>query len=167
MFNVDFNNIVELLLPPFLRKTKIIAWLKALVKPLIDLYTTFMAYRQSVIYLLSFTGQVIYLEKLLNDTYNNGTSGIIIVDGNTLDFPYLFNKSEGVVDIYLYNLSENEDPFYLYNKSEFGTQIDFIVKVPALLYSQLQLNNNQGLNNMTALITKYKLAGKRFIIQSL
>lgn len=166
MFNVDFNIIIQLLLPPFLRKSKNIEWLKALVKPLIDVYTIFTTYRSSTIYSLSFTGQVIYLEKLLNDTYNSGLTGIYIKDDNLMSVPFIFNKSEGVVNVYLYNFSESATPFYLYNQSAFISQNDFIVMVPAVIYSTLQQNNNQGLNNMTALIKLYKLAGKRFTIQS-
>lgn len=166
MFNVDFNNIITLLLPPFLRKSKNIAWLKSLVKPLIDLYTLFMAYRVTTVYSLSFTGQVIYLEKLLNDSYNAGLTGIYIADGSGIARIYFSHKSEGFPKQYLYHKSENQTPLYLYHKSEYNSQNDFIIMVPLSLYTQLQLNNDQGLNNMKSLVNLYKLAGKRYTINS-
>jgi len=166
MFNIDFNNIIQLLLPPFLRKIKIIEWLKALVKPLIDLYAIFFQYRTDTLYSLSFTGQVIYLEKLLNDTYNNGSPGIYITDGSFILKTYLYHKSEGGAKTYLFHKSENAAKTYLFHKSEYTITYDFVVMVPAAIYSILQQNNNQGLNKMKALINLYKIAGKRYTIQS-
>ena len=166
MFNVDFNNIVQFFLPPHKRKLKRIEWLKALVKPIIELYNIFMIYRTNTIYSLSFTGQVIYLKKLLNDTYNNGSTGIYITDGTFMLKTYLFHKSEGGAKTYFFNKSENAAKTYLFHKSEYAVTYDFVVMVPSAIYSILQQDNNQGLNNMTALINKYKIAAKRYTIQS-
>ena len=166
MFDVDFNIGVELWLPPAKRMVKRIAWLKALVKPVINLYSDFMVYQSATIYSLSFTSQTIYLEKLLNDTFNASLTGIYIIDGIVINKTYLFHKNEGGPRQYLFHKSEHQSPIYLFHKSEFNVTVDFIIMVPATVYSQLQNNNNQGLNSMTALVNKYKLAGKRFTINS-
>ena len=153
-------------MPPFLRQLKIIAWLNTLIKPLVDVYNNFIAYRQNTIYSLSFTGQIIYLEKLLNDTYNNGLAGIYIQDGLLITKTYIWHKAEGCPKTYLFHKAEAAAKTYLWHKSEANSMYDFIIMVPSAIYVTLTQNNNQGINNMIALVNKYKLAGKRFTINS-
>lgn len=51
------------LIPPILRKETHVSWLNVLLIPLYTLY-------EDILYKMQHTGQVIYLEKVLNDTYN-------------------------------------------------------------------------------------------------
>jgi len=168
MFNIDFHNIVDENIPSKTGMPKPIfkAWLYTLIQPVVELYYTFKAYRQNTLYRLSFTGQVIYLEKLLNDIFNNGAAGIYIQDGLLITKTFLFHKAEGCPKTYLFHKSEHGDKTYLFHKAEFNSLYEFIIKVPNTVYAQLLLNNNQGLNNMKALVNLYKLAGKRFTIKS-
>jgi hypothetical protein len=51
------------LIPPILRKKTHVDWLDVLLTPLHTIY-------EEILYKMQHTGQVIYLEKVLNDTYN-------------------------------------------------------------------------------------------------
>lgn len=161
MFSVNFKNIVNQNLPPKTGTdtplTK--AWLYSLIQPLIELYAIFSSYRIQALYTLSFTGQVIYLEKLLNDTFNNGGTEIFIEDGSLKIAPFLFNTAEDAEPFFVYNTAETDEPnTYLYNTAEYTGNLDFIVKVPvALVFDE---------NQMKSLINKYKLAGKNYTIQT-
>ena len=161
MFSVNFKNIINQNLPPKtgddVQITK--SWLYSLIQPIIELYAIFSSYRIQALYTLSFTGQVIYLEKLLNDTFNNGGTEIFIEDGILKIAPFLFNTAEDADPFYVFNTAEtNEENLYLYNTAEYTGNLDFIVKVPtALVFDE---------NQMKSLINKYKLAGKNYTIQT-
>lgn len=161
MFSVNFKNIIDQNLPPKTGTDTPItkAWLYSLIQPIIELYAIFSSYRIQAIYMLSFTGQVIYLEKLLNDTFNNGGTEIFIEDGILKIAPFLFNTAEDADPFYVFNTAEtNEENLYLYNTAEYTGNLDFIVKVPtALVFDE---------NQMKSLINKYKLAGKNYTIQT-
>lgn len=161
MFSVNFKNIVNQNLPPKTGADVPItkSWLYSLIQPLIELYAIFSSYRIQALYTLSFTGQVIYLEKLLNDTFNNGGTEIFIEDGILKIAPFLFNTAEDADPFYVFNTAEtNEANLYLYNTAEYTGNLDFIVKVPtALVFDE---------NQMKSLINKYKLAGKNYTIQT-
>jgi hypothetical protein len=110
---------------------------------------------------LQFTGQVIYLEKLLNVTYNS--TAIYIDDVANIAYLYIANKDEGC-PLYISNESENNAPVYIANKSEYLTDYHFKVKIPLTLYNSLGVS---GLDKMKALINNYRIAGKKFIIESI
>ena len=57
---IDFKRLVQLLLPTFLRKPQQTAFLNATIAPLETLYSETM-------YKMQHNGQVIYLEKVLNE----------------------------------------------------------------------------------------------------
>lgn len=102
MFDIDFRYIVTILLPTRLRLPKTIAWLRVIVSYLKVIYTEFKIYRSKKLYEINFTGQVIYLEKKLQDTFN--CPDIYISDG-LLTLPlFLTNKEEGRSPVYFGNL---------------------------------------------------------------
>ena len=160
MFNIDFYHITRIILPYFLRKPKQLAWLKSLIKATINVYNDFIAYRGGTIDKLAYNSQIIYLEKLLNDKYNEGKVGIYIDNIADNRYTYLYNKSEYMTPIYLYNKSENQTPIYIKNNIEYLNMYDFIVMIPLAVYDTVDLNELKGW------VSFYKLAGKRFTIKS-
>lgn len=149
-FNIDYNTLVRWLLPVPLRKRLILAWLQALVWPVVLLYQAHRRYREANLYRLSISPQVCYLEKLLNDRYDRTDRRIYIDDA--IDRPPL----------YLFQDAENK-PVYLgsrplYRENEFGLNLDdFVVYVPVIVIFEF--------NEMRSLIDLYKLAGTRYSIQ--
>lgn len=167
MFNLDFAYIIECLLPPFLRGPKMLAWLISLTKPIETLYNTFQAFRSSSLDKVSYNSQIIYLEKLLNDRFNPSmVAPIYIADVANISYTYVANKAEGYDPIYIGNKAEAGTPLYIGNRSEYQGQYEFKVMVPAAVYADLLADNEALLNTMKALINFYKLAGKRYLIQS-
>jgi hypothetical protein len=164
MFNIDLNWVIQALLPPFLRKDAMVAWLTSLVSQSQYLWAKFDLFRESMLDRVSFTSQVVYLEKLLNDKFNSYPDPIFISDVVNEDFVYLSNQAEEFEPIYIATASEDIE-LYIGNYSEYAGQFDFMVNVPTLLYSELTANNNALFNEMKAQINYYRLAGKRYLIQ--
>jgi hypothetical protein len=160
MFNPNIDTITELLLPVALRRPQTKAWLKALLKPLKQLLNTFQNYRLAAYQTLTHTGQVMYLEHLLNMIYfpTHTQNNRINITDSTDPRPddYLHNTSEGQQSFYFYNKLEGETPEYLFNKTEFLFNNDFIVNVPNFIsIVEAQVKHT---------IDRYRQAGKRYSI---
>jgi hypothetical protein len=148
------------LIPKFARTQTVKDWVQALLNGLQGTNEAFTDYVNETFYLTSFTGQVVYLEHILNDRFDAALRRIYIEDGNLLPLPpYLYNKIEQR-PLDLHNKSEaSPHKIYLYNKQEYLTSLDFIVFVPtAILTTELELR-------IKAIVKRYKLAGKRFAVQ--
>lgn len=82
MFNADWYQFILQNVPPPLRKSRRIAWLQVLIAPVAKAMDSMRAFRQIKLYELNHTGQVIYLEKVLNDAFDNQQRRIYITDGD-------------------------------------------------------------------------------------
>lgn len=102
MFNIDFDNLITFLLPGSWRKPKFIAWLKLIISQIKAIYDEFYAFRIQMLYIINFTGQIIYLEKKLNDTFD--CEGIYIENLQYSKKIFLFNKGENFLPVYTGNL---------------------------------------------------------------
>ncbi|CAM1365870.1 hypothetical protein [Tenacibaculum xiamenense] len=60
---INWDKILLWMIPPIFRKQKLILWLKANLSPLVSLYN-------SNLYKVQHSGQVVYLEKMLNEQFN-------------------------------------------------------------------------------------------------
>lgn len=161
MYNIDFSKLISDLLPAFLRKNRMIAWLEVLLTPLQTLYNAFLSYRSSTAYSINFTGQVLSLEYLLNDTFfGNGTYKLIyITDGERREPVYVFQQLENI-PAYFHNVGEVYDPVYLYNSDE-PTGYDFVVWVPGAF----NFPPDKPLEYLIGLVNKHKAAGFQFEIK--
>ena len=159
MYSIDFVKLVNNLLPWFLRKPVMKAWLQSLSVTISDLYSQFISFTEAKRWEASLTGQVAVMEIMLNtEFYDDGSLRRIFISDNDLEErAYLFNLSEQQDPVYLYNLAEGEDPVYLTNLEERIT-IDFTVWVPDTLVFDI--------NYMTGLVLKYKMAGPTFEIKT-
>lgn len=79
-YDIDFKKMVQQLLGTLLRKTKRVAWLTAVLKPLRNLHTEFVSFRNEKAYEVKWNGQTIVLESMLRDKFG---SGITIVNNST------------------------------------------------------------------------------------
>ena len=151
LINTAFENF-----PPRLRKHFSLALLRSLIAPIEHLYISFYDFFAKVKYELIFDGTVIYFEHVLNDTFDVANRAIYIDDAIDSVPVVLYNMAENNENTYLYNIAENESAPILFNGSE--TYADFTVMVP----QSLVFNQDQ----MIALVRKYKIAGKKFTIQT-
>lgn len=155
-----FDYVKQALLPDK-KKPRILAFLESLLAPVQALNDDFETYIPIARRKATFTGQVVYLERLLNDEFDPTLRRIYIADGqaNVLP-PFVFNKVEQRPAI-IYNKAENATPFYLYNSSEYFTEPDFIIMVPAsVLNPAIQVRIERQVN-------QYKQAGKNFQVQTI
>lgn len=148
MFNafVDFGYLKKRLIPYFLRQPKLLAYFKSICKPLIDINDSFKSTVEDIEYCLTITGQKIYLEKLLNDCFDEYLRRIRIRNNNPNKFLYVYNNSEFKPPIFVTNNGEplaqtydfNTNTFvdaevYLLNEAETTTLYDYTVVYPATL----------------------------------
>ena len=141
IYLLDFPKLVALLLPHFLRKAKQLGWILAFLKPFKTFYTAKQLFRFSIRYKMQHNGNVIYLEKVLNEYFNivgydhqnhQASKQIYIGEGENLFPLYLYTEAEQLPK-YIKTAAEN-DPLFIYNQMEIdANHADFIVYVPAAL----------------------------------
>lgn len=157
-FNINYTELIRLLLPVKLRGARMRAWLAALVKPARTLYGWFVAWRNNNNYYIAHNGQICHLEGVLNDRFDAGLKRIRIVDGPFKDPKYIYRRDENR-PTYLARRSElpvtaYNAPLYLPRREEtVAIGYQFIVYYPVgLVFSEVE---------MRALIDKYRLASKK------
>lgn len=159
MITIDLFYLMEVLLPPFIRTPILISFLRAPFRVLNTVLTDFYSFYEAKKYELTFNGEVIYLEHLLNDQFDDVLRRIYIDDAEQTPSIYWFNVSEDNEETFLFNNSETSDELYLFNSATFFTDYDFIVFVPiGLVYDA---------NLMKYYVNKYRCAGKRFKIEEI
>ena len=117
-YDVNILALVRQYTPVVLRKAKLIALLDSMTHPLRWLQSKFATYRESVTYRLSITSQVCYLQKLLNDRYDNTDRRIYISDGNQVSETYIYLPAEDI-PVYIYSVNEQQ-PHHIYLEDEIG-----------------------------------------------
>mgnify|MGYP001627235949 CR=1 FL=1 len=161
MYNVDFNKLAAQLLPPFLRKVRLLAWIRLMFFPLRylnDLLISFINLKRLEI---SYNCETMVMERALNNTYPGASGGIYInndVEVLAREYSFFFSENQGSLG-FSYFYSEGNGSFgSSYFASEYATSVDFIVLVPnTLVFDE---------NEMIAFVKKYKSAGKLFKIQT-
>lgn len=159
-FKIDYNRLVVLLLPTFLRRPVLFGLLRAAVYPVTMLYERFCEARREHIYRLTHNGQVCYLRACLNDNFKSrmGAFDIVTVEREGEWLYAVTEHGERVpITISEDNTSEVENVPVVYNELSLNTeQNEFIVSVPADLY-------DTSLDEIKALVNQYKLISKRAI----
>lgn len=151
VFNIDFEKLVWWLIPTFLRKPIIYAYVKALVNPAAQLHQEFLNNRQSNLYKLSHNSQVFSIENVLNDKFDTTQRRIYITDGFTKERKYVYTRAE-LKPLYL--------DIVLFNREDYAdTGVDFIVWIPVAVFM-----SPQNLIEAKALVNFYKRGSKRFKI---
>ena len=102
MFNIDWDKIITDNLDNFARQPNRVSRLKVAVYEVKNVHIKFLAFRDAVFKKVYHNGQVIYLEKVLNDTFDNISRDIYIDSDLVPSLYYLFKKSEILPPIYLY-----------------------------------------------------------------
>lgn len=157
-YSIDFKKQVTQNLQEHYRFPQYLAWLHALVQPIITLYALFVAFRNATNYRLSITPQVCYLEKMLNDKYDVALRRIYIDEPPEIEGVPLYQELENKTQVLFLEDEIVDDEFILYQESESAVySVDFIVFVPMDLVFDL--------NEMIALIKSYRLTTKTFKVQ--
>jgi len=150
--------LVKRLIPSSVITDSLVSWLSTLLYPISNLNVEFGDYAEDLIYFESFNGQVIYLEHLLNNQFDQVDRSIYIENNIPVRAILLYNSRETHTPVFVYNESESQSPLYLYNNIEILNDVDFIVMKPALLAFDEPY--------WRSLINHYRIAGKRYSIES-
>lgn len=150
MYNFNIDKLLVLLTPTFLRKPKLVAWLRTLAMPLNKLLDDFKVHRERDLYNLTHNSQVCYLRKALNDEFDPQLRRIKIEDGTRNIRRYIYQRNVNR-PLYLGRM-------FLYLRGNYiDGGVDFVVVLPrGLEYDKYKLE---------ALVNFYKLAGKRWTIR--
>ncbi len=171
-FKLNIQRLSTELLPTFLRKPIIIAFLLVVTTPLIAIYLAFTKFRKAVDYELHHNGQVCYLRKVLNDHFDPLYRRIEIrEEKSTGESVFIYTKNEDEDDLVIYTKSENQEPTYIYTYPEINgyTRIDFIILIPKEVYDEQVTVTREGdrFYKIEALADKYKLVTKHYKIEKI
>ncbi len=119
---LNFRYIIKCLLPSFLRRQKQEVWLLTITSSLRELYEQFEEFKSRFFFLTGFTGQTIYLEKLLSVTLDRQVK---IVTVEPIKSSVIVHKDEGEFADYV----TNENDFLILTKEEAENVGSFIVYI--------------------------------------
>lgn len=149
-----------MLLPPSLRKPKILGFVNVLLSGLNEVYSQLRMFRNTTKYNVLFSGERIQFEHYLNDEFDRIGRTIKIINSPFLNRIYVYKDIEGRDDVRLYKHSENT-PVTLYKEQEYEISIHFIIQIPvALGLSDLQIKA------LRSWVDARKLPDKNYSIQN-
>jgi hypothetical protein len=156
VFNINFKKLAVLLLPTFLRRPLLVAFLHAGASPVVSLHRLFMLNRTNNLYRLRMNGQVCYLRRMLNDAFPSANGAIQIRDAHR-GGRWLFAYDADVSDRASLNIEDGGTVFH--DKAAIIDEASgFEVVVPAALKTP---NND---TRMRVLLNQYKLLSKKYNI---
>lgn len=144
------------MIPPAHRYDWWIDYHKATIKPLDQLLQSFYSFFDQKKYELTFNGQVIYMEHVLNDQFDTIDRLITITDSSLLDSLFLFTEAEANEPTYIHTAAEAATPLYLNTYAEYYDDVDFIVNIPSTVTFDLE--------QLKYWVNKYRIAPMRWDI---
>ncbi|KVV16147.1 hypothetical protein [Flavobacterium sp. TAB 87] len=149
-YKIDWDRLILLLLPTFLRKPVLFGYIKALIAPIASLHYKWEQLRVANLKKLSYNSQRCYLRGALNDIADPDQRRIYIDEVPELNASYLYQPEENL-DYYL------DTMFLDLDYTATGETVDFIVYVPEQILTDKK-------NEIIATLEFYKLAGKAYKI---
>lgn len=160
-YKIDFLKLSYQLLPTFLRQSRLLAFIRAIITQMQVIHSDFLALREASIRRLGNASiSVIALEKLLNDQFLYYSNEIFITDADGRPVTYLFNRSEDQLSVHVYNRVEEAENTYLFNRGESTREFDFVINIPN------ELDTASNLYQIATTVDYYKMPGKSYKIQS-
>ena len=156
LFNVNWNRFAIWNLPNEIRNIELVQFVLALFQPIKDAYNRFIQFREEQLYEIQINGQVIKLERVLNDTIDPIDRRIYITDGDYYEPPVFYEEWENKPVIF-YDEGDPENPiFYSIDDLDNRITFNFFVHVPQSIFFES--------TRMRALVNKYKIFGRTFEI---
>jgi hypothetical protein len=161
MYKITVDKFVFKRTDPDLRKPKNVAWVQNMLSPMQTVNDEFVSEIARLKDELSINSQTMVLEWALNNKWPDAGGGILI--DNTPDHKpryYVWAQAENQGFLgYVRSKDEGYPAIaFVYSRDEYAVENDFIVKVPAAL--------DFDEDEMKAFINKYKLADKRYKIET-
>lgn len=155
LFQIDYKRLVLLILPTFLRKPRLFAFLCALTFGISELHTKFMKNRDRNLLRIKRNGLVCYLRGMLNEELDPDGRRIRIADGET-EGNWIFAMDEEEA----YQLLVSDPGILVYSEN-------LIIENTAFFYVSVPWNSGDtNLNNrLRNYLNEYKLLSKKYIIR--
>lgn len=151
-YRVDFYRIALHLLPTFLRRTLLFALTKVILTGLVDISRSFRTFCITTRQRLQVNGQVIYIEKALNDYFLLTDNEIFITDLQNFRHTVYIRNNEPAT----YFSNDLTKPLYIEN-ADINSQMKFIVNVPSFLDGRTE--------EIKTIVDFNKPAGREYIIK--
>lgn len=166
IYTVDYKRLVLLLLPTFLRKTRIFTLCSLLASGIKSLHYQFESNRVKNINRLQYNGQVCYLQKLLNDELDNKERRITITDNPRAgEWLFIYDQA-GMNQTLIHTLPgerAREVPI-LWNETTIDQDaVSFTVNVPA--NTGIDIRKDSDLKKLQKLLNEYKLISQKYEIK--
>ena len=143
-------------LPYNLRQVTLFRYIVALLTPITEAYTDFLAFRKRQLYEAEINGQTIKLERVLNDTFDPIERRIYITDGDYYTPPVFMEEWKNQSVLFPAESANNKPIFYSINSITNTVSFNFYVHIPSTVwYDKVRVR---------ALIIKYKIFGRLFDI---
>jgi len=194
-YNINWEKQVKENVPMHLQKVRRLEWIHSLLKPLKAIHDELLLAREDSIYKVAYTSQVIYLEKILNDKFDNVNRGIYIADTTLFNSNYIYKKIESKPAVYLYRKWNAATAYILGDRVEYNDKIYECINPNTnsdpysnpsdwnyyrdLMYVRMGVEYGTSgfivmvpstvvfdINRMKALINYYRFASKHYTIQT-
>jgi len=159
MYNISFNILSQLLLPPRLRQGRMVAWIRVLLSGVDYVYNSFLALLNVIDDRLRYNGQVAYLQKAISDK----VIACSITDNDDPAWQLnIYNVADDSSDlVYFFNDADSGNPLFismwLFNTLDYRFEADYYVMILAPVdYYMIKIGE---------IITQYNNAGKRYIVK--
>ena len=153
IYNINWLQLVNDLVLPSVKKTTLPAYINSLLAPLRGNYGLFLRFKEDAEYRIRHNGQVCWLQKMLNDKFDN-TLRRIRVENIVPRTPLWVYVPADNKPLYVHNSADY--PVYVYRTDDYYRPFDFQVLIP---YSLGSLKSR-----MMAQINYYKLFSKNYKI---
>ncbi|HUM50496.1 MAG TPA: hypothetical protein PK431_01735 [Chitinophagales bacterium] len=144
------------LLPFDLRKIRIISYLFALIEPIKAMYNAFLQFMLDQLYDAKINGQVIKLERVLNDTFDPIDRRIFITDGEYYTPSVFYEEYKDIPVIFYEEGNINNPIFYSETSLDGRVSFNFFVNVPESVFFDK--------THVRAVVNKYRIFGRTFDI---
>lgn len=159
---IDYRKLVILLLPTFLRRPVLMAWLRAMVYPLQQLHDRHQAARMQRLYELHHTSQICFIKDALNNEFGitDYAAGFEIEDINAPgNWVWIYDENVERFDDEQHMLFE--EPTWIHDTSSILPPTSaFTVLVPK--HIEIDETNDARIRSV---VNKYRLASRTFEIK--
>jgi len=140
-YEVDISKLVRWLLPTFLQKPRMLAFMEALMTPVRNIYSSFLQEQEQMLNEVRLTGQTGVLENYLNDRFDATQRRIRILHVNSIATVISDARNTILSDV-------ETKAWVLQDDTDIDTTVDFFIKIPSDFARNYQtvINNSEGNN---------------------
>lgn len=153
IYNINWFRLVKMLVLPAVNKPTLLAFINAALAPLRTNYDTFLSFKEDAEYRVKHNGQICYLQKMLNDKFDNSLRRIKVQNVKPKERLWFYYEQDDK-PVFFYN--EEDHPVFFYNPEDYYNEFDFEVLIPTVLADKI--------NQISVQINYYKIYSKNYQI---